>query len=147
MQLRGASRSIPLCALGHESNPAHFILCSSCSRNNVLGLITDGNNLNYQKRYCNSSNELCIFFVMLRSGARPCRNSAVGVLKGVLIIILQRKFAMMGESEPIVINSSGVCGSTPLRQYCTLYRGKAPTRCFGIGSVGRKKLPSCSQVK
>jgi hypothetical protein len=68
----------------------------------------------------------------------------VGVLKGVLI--LQRKFAMVGESEPIVITNSGAW-STP----AVLYRGKALTRCFGMGSVicgtdvERKKLPSCSK--
>jgi hypothetical protein len=42
-------------------------------------------------------------------GGGEARISAVGVLKGVLI--LQRKFAMVGESEPVAITNSGVCGS------------------------------------
>jgi hypothetical protein len=47
------------------------------------------------------------------------RNSAAGVPNGVLI--LQKNFAMglVGESETIVITNRGVCGSTPLQQYCT----------------------------
>jgi hypothetical protein len=75
------------------------------------------------------------------------RISAVGVLKGVLI--LQRKFAMVGESDPIVITNSGVCGSTPLRQYCTGARPQPDALVWGRGSVRtdveRKKLPSCGK--
>jgi hypothetical protein len=44
---------------------------------------------------------------------QECSCGVIGVL------ILKRKFAMVGESEPIVITNTGVCGSIPLRQYCT----------------------------
>jgi hypothetical protein len=60
------------------------------------------------------------------------RISAVGVLKGV--ILLQWKFAMVGESEPTVITNSGVCGSTPLRQYCTGARPQ-PDALVGVGNL------------
>jgi hypothetical protein len=52
------------------------------------------------------------------------RNSAVGVLKRVLI--LQRKFAMVGKSEPIVIPNSGLCSSTVQGQ------GPNPMLWYGI---------------
>jgi hypothetical protein len=61
----------------------------------------------------------------------------VGVLKGVLI--LQRKFAVVGASEPIVITNSGVCGNTPLRQYCTGARPQSDALVGILGSAGQEQ--------
>jgi hypothetical protein len=54
--------------------------------------------------------EICAAYIFATNSGGT-RISALAVLKGVLI--LQKKFAVVGESEPIVIARSGLCGSTP----------------------------------
>jgi hypothetical protein len=55
-------------------------------------------------------------------------------------LILKRKFAMVGESEPIVITDSEVCGSTPLS---STVQGQGPNPMLWYGTcgtdVGRKR--------
>jgi hypothetical protein len=48
---------------------------------------------------------------------------------------------MVGESEPLVL--------IIVERAAVLYRGKASTRCFGMGSVGqmlnKEKQPNCAE--
>ena len=53
------------------------------------------------------------------------------------MLILQRKFAMADESEPIVITNSEMGGSTPLHSSSNVQGQGLPTRSFGRGSVGQ----------